>query len=56
MPDLAAALAPSGQLILSGLLVAQEAEVIEAAIAHHLCLSDRRIEDDWVALMVEQEC
>ncbi len=55
MPDLAAALTPSGQLILSGLLAEQETGVTEAASAHHLCLSDRRTEGDWVALVMEQK-
>jgi ribosomal protein L11 methyltransferase len=55
MPDLAAALAPGGQLILSGLLAEQEASVVEAATIQHLCLSDRRTESDWVALVMEQE-
>jgi ribosomal protein L11 methyltransferase len=52
MPDLAAALAPGGRLILSGLLVDQVDRVLAAAVAHGLTLSDRRGEDDWVALVV----
>lgn len=55
MPDLAAALSPDGQLILSGLLVEQEASVTAAANAHRLQLSNRQVEEDWVALVVQQE-
>jgi ribosomal protein L11 methyltransferase len=52
MPQLAAALAPDARLILSGLLVDQVDSVLAAADAHGLTLSDRRGEDDWVALVV----
>ncbi len=52
MPQLAAALAPGARLILSGLLVDQADRVLAAAAAHGLALSDRRSEDDWVALVV----
>ena len=52
MPDLAAALAPDGQLILSGLLAEQEMGVITAAAAQGLHLVDRRTDEDWVVLIV----
>jgi ribosomal protein L11 methyltransferase len=53
MPDLAAALSPGGQLILSGLLIEQEVSVTAAANAHGLHLADRQVEEDWVALVVQ---
>ncbi len=52
MPDLAAAVAPGGQLILSGMIAGQEPTVIAAAETYHLRLVDRRIDEDWVALVV----
>lgn len=55
MPGLAAALAPGGRLILSGLLAEQEAGVTQAAAAHGLSLVDRRCQEDWVALVVKRE-
>lgn len=51
LPDLKAALAPDGSLILSGIIAEQEASVTEAAIAHGLRFSERRVEEDWVALV-----
>ncbi len=54
MPDLAAAVAPGGTLILSGLLVPQEADVTAAAEAHGLRVADRRQEEDWVALIAQK--
>jgi ribosomal protein L11 methyltransferase len=53
MPDLAAALAPGGRLILSGMLNEHETGVIEAAQAHGLSVIDRHTEEDWVALVVQ---
>lgn len=53
MPDLAAALASSGRLILSGMITGQDEEVLTAATAHHLHLVERRVEEDWVALVVK---
>jgi ribosomal protein L11 methyltransferase len=53
MPDLAAAVAPGGTLILSGMIEAQEADVWAAAEAHGLRLVARRQAEDWVALVVE---
>jgi ribosomal protein L11 methyltransferase len=55
LPDLKAALAPGGQLILSGIIAEQEASVTAAATAQNLHLVDRRIEADWVALVVKRE-
>jgi ribosomal protein L11 methyltransferase len=54
MPNLSAALAPGGQLILSGIIAGQEADVAAAATAQNLRLFDRRSEEDWVALVVER--
>jgi ribosomal protein L11 methyltransferase len=54
MPDLAAALAPGGQLILSGMIDEQEAEVTAAAAAQGLHVIERRMHEDWVALIVER--
>jgi len=51
MPDLAAALAPGGQLILSGMIAEQEAAIKTAAAAQGLHIVDRRVEEDWVALI-----
>ena len=51
MPHLAAALAPEGTLILSGMIVNQEADVIAAADQQNLRIVDRLEEDDWVALV-----
>jgi ribosomal protein L11 methyltransferase len=53
LPDLKAALSPGGKLILSGIIAEQEADVTAAAISHTLHLSDRRIEEDWVALVFQ---
>jgi ribosomal protein L11 methyltransferase len=55
MPDLAVALAPGGQLILSGMIAEQEAEVTTVARSHHLQVIERRLEEDWVALVVRRE-
>ncbi|MCK6625896.1 MAG: 50S ribosomal protein L11 methyltransferase [Anaerolineae bacterium] len=51
LPDLKAALARSGSLILSGIIAEQEASVTAAATAHGLRFSERRVEEDWVALV-----
>jgi ribosomal protein L11 methyltransferase len=55
MPDLAAALAPGGRLILSGLIAEQEAQVTAAAIAQNLQIIDRQTEEDWVTLVVSPD-
>jgi ribosomal protein L11 methyltransferase len=52
MPGLAAAAAPEGKLILSGMLAEQEAEVTATAVAQNLQVIARRTEEDWVALVV----
>jgi ribosomal protein L11 methyltransferase len=54
LPDLAAALAPDGRLLLSGMIDEQEADVAAAAAAQGLQVIDRRTVEDWVALMVER--
>ncbi|GIK41346.1 MAG: ribosomal protein L11 methyltransferase [Chloroflexota bacterium] len=53
LPDLKTALTPGGRLILSGIIAEQEASVTAAAAGHHLRLSDRRMEEDWVALVFQ---
>jgi ribosomal protein L11 methyltransferase len=55
MPDLVAAMAPNGKLILSGMIAEQEAEVTTMAAALNLRVTERRVEEDWVALVVERE-
>jgi ribosomal protein L11 methyltransferase len=55
MPDLAAAVAPGGKLILSGMIAEQEAEVTATAAVQNLQVIDRRTEEDWVALVVEHK-
>lgn len=52
MPDLAAALAPPGHLILSGIIAEQAGSVVAAAEKQGLNLMERRVEGDWVALVV----
>ena len=47
---LAAALAPAGRLILSGLLQSQEARIRAAYRARGLVLAGRHVEDGWVSL------
>ncbi|GAB4434785.1 MAG: 50S ribosomal protein L11 methyltransferase [Anaerolineae bacterium] len=54
MPYLAAAVAPGGQLILSGMIDSQEADVRAAAEAHGLRVIARRQEEDWVALITQK--
>jgi ribosomal protein L11 methyltransferase len=54
MPGLVAALAPDGQLILSGIIAEQEAGVTSAAAAQGLDIIDRRIVEDWVALVARR--
>jgi ribosomal protein L11 methyltransferase len=55
MPDLAAAVIPGGRLILSGMIAEQEVDVRTVAKAQNLQVIDRRIEEDWVALVVTRE-
>jgi ribosomal protein L11 methyltransferase len=54
LPDLKTALAPAGKLILSGIIAEQEASVTVAATGLNLQLSERRIEEDWVALVFQR--
>ncbi|GAA0556259.1 50S ribosomal protein L11 methyltransferase [Chitinophaga japonensis] len=50
MPDMRRLLAPGGQLLLSGILVADEPEILDSAAAQGL-LKQRRVEkDNWLAL------
>lgn len=53
LPDLKVAMALEGRLILSGIIAEQEASVTEAATTHGLRLDDRRMEEDWVALVFQ---
>ena len=55
MPELAAALAPNGTLILSGMIAEQEIDVTAAAEAQNLCIVERRVEEDWVALITSHQ-
>lgn len=55
MPDLVAALTSEGQLILSGMIAEQEADVTAAATAHWLQIVDRRTGGDWVALVMRRD-
>lgn len=55
MPHLAAATAADGRLVLSGMILEQEAEVTAAAAAQGLVVVDRRQEEDWVALVVQRK-
>ncbi|MDM8532381.1 50S ribosomal protein L11 methyltransferase [Anaerolineales bacterium HSG25] len=52
MPDLATALAPGGQLILSGMIDEQENEVRAVAESHGLTVVGRHQQEDWVALVL----
>lgn len=52
-PNLAAALAPGGKVILSGLLTAQADEVTEVYSRHGINLRDRRDIVDWATLVLE---
>jgi ribosomal protein L11 methyltransferase len=54
MPQLAEAIAPGGQLILSGMIAEQEQEVTAEAKTHGLSVIGRQTEEDWVALVVER--
>ncbi len=55
MPNLAAALAPGGTLILSGMIGEQEADVATAAESYGLQVVGCRQEEDWVALVVKSQ-
>jgi ribosomal protein L11 methyltransferase len=51
MPDLSAAVAPGGKLILSGMIAEQEADVRAGASAAGLRVIERHQDEDWVALV-----
>ena len=51
-PKLAAALAPDGLAVLSGLLEWQEAMVMAAHRRHGLCLKSRLVIDGWATLII----
>lgn len=51
-PPLSEPLAPAGALILSGILQERAQLVIDAATRHGLILVDRKVEGDWVALIM----
>jgi ribosomal protein L11 methyltransferase len=53
-PDIAAALAPAGLLIASGIIAEREAEVVAALAAAGLTALERQQEGDWVALVYRQ--
>jgi len=55
MPQLAAAMTPGGQLILSGMIETQVDDVTAAAQAHGLTVVSRHQEEDWVALVAEKK-
>ncbi len=52
---LAAHTAPGGQLIASGIIETQEADVLDSLRAHGFRLVSRAQEADWVALVVQRE-
>jgi ribosomal protein L11 methyltransferase len=51
MPNLSAAVAPGGKLILSGMIAEQESEVQASAATAGLQVIERYQEEDWVALV-----
>lgn len=54
-PPLSEPLAPGGALILSGILQERAQLVIDAAARHGLSLVDRKIEGDWVVLVMRSK-
>ncbi len=52
MPDLKAALAPQGQLVLSGIINEQEKPMLNCLAEHRLRIQSRYEEGDWVAFVV----
>jgi ribosomal protein L11 methyltransferase len=52
LADLQRRLHPQGEMILSGLLVEEEAEIETALAAHHLHVNDKKTENEWLALVV----
>lgn len=55
MADMAKALAPQGKLILSGMIDGQDSTVAAAADRYGLHIIERRMEEDWVALVATQK-
>jgi ribosomal protein L11 methyltransferase len=51
MPDLRAALAPAGRLILSGIIAEQEEAMLAGLARHRLRLVERHLDGDWLALV-----
>ena len=54
LPALAAALAPGGRVILAGILVDDETDLLRAARRHRLALVDRRRSRPWSALVLRR--
>lgn len=50
MPVLASGLAAGGTLLLSGLLTADEEEIVNAAAGHSLTLQKKSVRNNWIAL------
>ena len=55
MVDLSQAVAPDGVLILSGIIVEQEEEMLAAFAAHNLRVVDRHKAEDWVAFVTKRK-
>ena len=55
MPKLVAAVVPRGQLILSGILVEEEAEMIERGLQLGLTLAGHSHLDGWTCLTFKNE-
>ena len=53
LADLKAAIAPGGQLILSGIIAEQESEMLTALQTHQLEIVSRHVDGDWVAFVVQ---
>jgi ribosomal protein L11 methyltransferase len=51
-PDLAAHLAPSGTLLVAGIIATEEADTVEAFAAFGLRVAGREQDGDWVALLL----
>lgn len=54
MDDLLAALAPLGQLILSGIINEQEAPMLTCLADHRLRIQSRQVDGDWIAFVVQK--
>ena len=53
--QLASKLAPGGILILSGILIEDEADILESYKKHNLELEDRENLDEWLALVLKKK-